>query len=48
MDKNKVFGILPDNLESKETSESKDVNYWRGFRELYNNPEFEKAKSEEF
>lgn len=48
MDKNRILKTLPDNLGSMEISENKDVNYWRGFCELYNDPEFEKAKSEEF
>jgi len=48
MDKGKSFEILPDKIDNTEKNESPDVNYWRGFRELYNDPEFEKAKSEEF
>lgn len=32
----------------EETYNNKDVNYWRGFRELYNDPEFRKEVESEF
>lgn len=39
------------NLISQDNSsrdEQKDINYWRSFRELYNDPDFQKEKSNEF
>jgi MoCo/4Fe-4S cofactor protein with predicted Tat translocation signal len=36
-----------DNINPEKT-ENKEPNYWRSFRELYNDPEFLKAKENEF
>ena len=33
---------------NKEITENNDPNYWRGFKELYNDPEFAKVKENEF
>ena len=43
--------VLNDNSKDNinpEKTENKDPNYWRSFRELYNDPEFLKAKEDEF
>jgi MoCo/4Fe-4S cofactor protein with predicted Tat translocation signal len=43
--------VLNDNSSDNvnpEKTENKDPNYWRSFKELYNNPEFLKAKENEF
>ena len=32
----------------KKENKKAEVGYWRGFRELYNDPEFKKAKENEF
>ena len=34
--------------EKEQNLQQKDINYWRSFKELYNDPEFEKAKHNEF
>ena len=34
--------------EQNQELPQKDINYWRSFKELYNDPEFEKAKHNEF
>jgi molybdopterin-containing oxidoreductase family iron-sulfur binding subunit len=42
-------GDTGDELSSKDTKpELKDVNYWRSFSELYNDPAFIKARNNEF
>jgi MoCo/4Fe-4S cofactor protein with predicted Tat translocation signal len=53
MDK-KVFDIS-DKINTEENSphilpetEERDINYWRSFRELHNDPEFNKLKKNEF
>lgn len=38
--------ISPDN--SSQGNEQKDINYWRSFRELHNDPDFIKEKNDEF
>jgi molybdopterin-containing oxidoreductase family iron-sulfur binding subunit len=46
MDKEKTVGqaFLPDN----DKVETKEPSYWRGFKELYNDPEFREAQDNEF
>lgn len=43
--KDTIDNITP---EQNQNLPQKDVNYWRSFKELYNDPEFEKAKHNEF
>jgi MoCo/4Fe-4S cofactor protein with predicted Tat translocation signal len=54
MDKKK-YGLTDSELNGNpsdsinpEKSENKDPNYWRSFRELYDDPEFIKAREDEF
>jgi MoCo/4Fe-4S cofactor protein with predicted Tat translocation signal len=44
---NEMNTHLPQNVNPEKTTD-KDTNYWRGFKELYNDPEFVKARENEF
>jgi molybdopterin-containing oxidoreductase family iron-sulfur binding subunit len=55
MDKKKNYFDISSSIVTKEVnetdtaaSEQKDVNYWRSFSELYNDPEFQRIKAKEF
>ena len=44
----KVENLIPETNAVNSISEEKDSNYWRSFRELYNDPDFIREKKNEF
>lgn len=44
----KVSNIIPEQNINPEKTTNNEPNYWRSFRELYNDPDFDKAKENEF
>ena len=44
----KILNVTPEDPKVIPETEEKDPNYWRSFRELYNDPDFLKEKKNEF